>query len=197
MLLQETGFQASQHEIIADTLAGKLHQELQQKAKEIMKATKHNLKKAKQISEDINKVYKDLDKAKSKYQKSYIDWETARNNYLKAEEDDKMSRMEIAKMKSLTESRNAQCEENKGAYASLLLKTNKCQEEYYFKDLPGVLNSLENIEVERINYFKHVMGQCVSTEKQVAPIVAKSNDDKDCIIQTINSGSDSQLLIER
>ena len=129
MLLQETGYQAAQHEIIADTFAGKLHQELQQKAKEIMKATKHNLKKAKQISEDINKVYRDLDKAKSKYQKSYIDWETTRNNYLKVEEDDKMSRIEIAKMKTLTESRNAQCEENKGAYASLLLTINKCQEE--------------------------------------------------------------------
>jgi fructose-1,6-bisphosphatase/sedoheptulose 1,7-bisphosphatase-like protein len=59
LLLQETGYQAAQHEIIGDTLTGKLHQELQQKAKEIMKATKHNLKKAKQISEDINKVYKD------------------------------------------------------------------------------------------------------------------------------------------
>ena len=49
-------------------------------------------------------MYKDLEKAKSKYQKSYIDWKTARNNYLKAEEDDKMSRIEIAKMKTLTES---------------------------------------------------------------------------------------------
>ena len=197
MLLQETGYQAAQHEIIADTFAGKLHQELQEKDKEIMKATKHNLKNAKQISEDINKVYKDHDKAKSKYQKSYIDWETARNNYLKAEEDEKMSRIEIAKMKSLTESRNAQCETNKGAYTSLLLKTNKCQEEYYYKDLPGALNSLENIELDRINYLKHVLGQCVAVEKQVAPIIAKSNDDKECIIQTINPGDDSHLLIER
>ena len=191
MLLQETGYQAAQHEIIADMLPGKLHQELQQTAKEFMKATKHNLKKAKLISEDINKVYKDLEKAKSKYPKSYIlDWETARNNYLKAEDDDKMSRIEIAKMKLLTESQNAQCEENKGAYASLLLKTNKCQEEYYYKDLPGVLNSLENIEMDRKNYLKHVLGQC-------APNIAKSNDDKECIIQTINPGDDSHLFIER
>ena len=131
------------------------------------------------------------------YQKSYIDWETARNNYLNADEDEKMSRIEIAKMKSLTESRNAQCEENKGAYASLLLKTNKCQEEYYYKDLPGVLNSLENIELDRINHLKHVLSQCVAVEKQVAPIIAKSNDDQECIIQTINPSDDSHLLIER
>jgi hypothetical protein len=50
LLLNETGSQAAQHEIIADTLAGKLHQELQQKAKEILETTKHNLKNAKQIS---------------------------------------------------------------------------------------------------------------------------------------------------
>jgi hypothetical protein len=116
---------------------------------------------------------------------------------LKGEEDEKMSRIEIAKMKSLTESRNAQCEENKGAYASLLLKTNKCQEEYYYKDLPGVLNSLENIELDRISYLKHLLGQCVAVEKQVAPSIAKSHDDKECIIQTINPGDDSLLFIER
>ena len=197
MLLQETGFQASQHEIIADTLTGKMYQDLQQKSKEITRMTKHNLKQAKQISEDINKIYKDLEKSKSKYQKSYVDWESARNNYLKAEEDDKMSRIEIAKMKSLTESRNTQCEENKVAYASLLLKTNKCQEEYYYKDLPGVLDSLEKIETDRIDFVKYVLGQCVAVEKQVTPIIVKSCDDKKSIIKTINHETDSHILIER
>ena len=159
--------------------------------------TKHNLKQAKQISEDINKIYKDLEKSKSKYQKSYVDWESARNNYLKAEEDDKMSRIEIAKMKSLTESRNTQCEENKVAYASLLLKTNKCQEEYYYKDLPGVLDSLEKIETDRIDFIKYVLGQCVAVEKQVTPIIVKSCDDKKSIIKTFSHETDSHILIER
>ena len=133
LLLQETLFQANQHEIIGERMCINLAQDLQQKSKEIVKSAKQNLRRAKQISEDINKMYKDLDKAKVKYQKSYIDWESARNNYLKADEDDRMSRAEIAKMKSLTESRNAQCEESKVAYAGQLLKTNQSQEEYYFR----------------------------------------------------------------
>ena len=42
LVLQEIGFQAGQHEIIAETFAMKLHQEVQNKAKEISKQTKCN-----------------------------------------------------------------------------------------------------------------------------------------------------------
>ena len=142
-------------------------------------------------------MYKDLEKVKTKYQKSYIDWESARNNYLKAGEDDKMSRIEIAKMKALTESRNNQCEENKGAYANHLLRTNQHQEAYYFRELPSVLNDLERIEIERLDYFKQVMSEYVNVEKKVAPMITKSNDDKERIINTISASEDSHLLIER
>ena len=70
LFLQELGFQAGQHEIVAETLSNHLQQEVIKKSKEIVKKTKNNIKEAKKISENLNRSYKDLDKCKAKYQKS-------------------------------------------------------------------------------------------------------------------------------
>jgi len=197
LVLQEMGFQAGQHEILSEIFTTKLHQEVQKKAKEISKLTKNNMKDANKMSEDLNKMYKDLDKAKHKYKRSFLDWEDSKTNYTKADTDGTLSRNEIAKLKSLFDSRSAQCDDYKGAYASQLMKTNACQAEYYNKELPGVLNSLQNIEIGRIDYFKHVMDQCVAAEEQVSPIVDKCREDTKNIIKTIEPVADSHLLINQ
>ena len=77
------------------------------------------------------------------------------------------------------------------------MKTNACQAEYYNKELPSVLNSLQNIEIGRIDYFKHVMDQCVAAEAQVSPIVDKCREDTKNIIKTIEPVADSHLLINQ
>jgi hypothetical protein len=77
------------------------------------------------------------------------------------------------------------------------VKTNKYQDKYYYEDLPGVINSLQNIEIDRIEYFKHALNQCVAAEKQVAPIIDKFREDMDNLIQTIDPVSDSCLIITR
>ena len=77
------------------------------------------------------------------------------------------------------------------------MKTNKYQAEYYYKELPAVLNSLQNIEIDRIDYFKYVMDQCVAAEKQVAPIIDKCREDMENAIQKIDPVADSDLLIDR
>ena len=175
-----------------------LQQEVQQKSKEIAKLTKKNLKDAKKLSEDLNSMYKDLEKTKNKYKKSFLDWEDAKDNYMKAVKDGIPSCKEITKLKSLSNLRNAQCEDYKGVYARQLVKINKYQEKYYYyKDLRGVINSLQNIDIDRIEYFKHAMDQCVAAEKQVAPIIDKCREDMENLIQTIDSVADFCIKITR
>jgi predicted RNase H-like nuclease (RuvC/YqgF family) len=175
----------------------KLHQEVQMKAKEIAKLTKKNLKDANKLSEDLNSMYKDLEKTKNKYKKSFLEWEDAKDNFMKAEKDGILSRKEIAKLKSVSNSRNTQCEDYKGVYASQLVRTNKYQEKYHYEDLPGTINCLQNIEIDRIEYIKQALNQCVAAEKQVAPIIDKCREDMENLIQTIDPVADSCLIITR
>merc|ERR1719483_1207828 len=77
------------------------------------------------------------------------------------------------------------------------MKTNKNQSEYYYKDLPAVINSLQNIEIGRIDFVKYAMDQCVAAEKQVAHIIDKCREDMENAIQMIDPVADSDLLIDR
>ena len=99
LFLQELGFQAGQHEIVAETLSNKLQHELVKKSKEISKKTKNNIKEAKKFSENLNRSYKELDKCKMKYQKSYVEMEESKGTFLKADCEGTMSRNEISKLK--------------------------------------------------------------------------------------------------
>jgi len=196
LVLQEIGFQAGQHEILAETFSQKLHLELQRKSKEISKMTKKNLKDAKNLSDDLDNIYKDLEKTKNKYKKSFIDWEDAKENYIKAEKDGILSRKEIAKLRSLSNSREAQFDDYKSVYASQLMKTNKYQDQYYNKHLPTVLDGLQNIEMDRIECFKDALNQCLDAERKVAPILDKCREDMGSLVQSIDPTEDTHLLIK-
>ena len=103
LFLQELGFQAGQHEIVAETFNNKLQHELIKKSKEIAKKTKNNIKEAKKFSENLNRSYKELEKCKMKYQKSYGEMEESKGTFQKAEGEGTMSRNEISKLKHARE----------------------------------------------------------------------------------------------
>ena len=116
---------------------------------------------------------------------------------MKADANPTVSRNEIVKLKYMHESLLSECEEFKHSYASELLRTNKYQAKYYNEDLPAVINNLHNIEIDRIDFVKYAMDQCVAAEKQVAHIIEKCRDDMENAILMIDPVADSELLINR
>ena len=197
MVLEETGFQAGQHEVFAESLGKLVHNNIQQKATIISKATEDNMREAKKIRENLEKHQQSHDKAKRRYQKSLAESTLAKRSYLKADGNPTVSRNEIAKLKHNHVSLLAQCEDFKGSYASELLRTNKYQAQYYYKDLPAVINNLNNIEIDRIDFVKYTLDQCVAAEKQVAHIIEKCREDMENAIHMIDPVADSELLIDR
>merc|ERR1719369_469838 len=125
----------------------------------------------------MDKSYRSLEKSKCKYQRSFQDWESAQASYRRAEADGTVSRNEIAKLRSLADSRQRMSDEQKMMYASQLARTNKYQADYYSRQLPGVLDSLQQIEIERGNYLKQVLDQCVSAEQAVSPILSRCHQE--------------------
>ena len=191
------GFQAGQHEVLAESFSKIIPTEIEIKAKDVLEETQKNLQHATKISADLQSLQQNLEKTKKNYQKAFSQWKEAKKNYMKADMNPSVSRNEIAKLKRVSELISKRCENYEGAYASDLVKTNKYQAEYYYKDLPGVINSLQNIEIDRIEYFKYAMDQCVAAEKQVAPIIDKCREDMENAIQMIDPVADSNLLIDR
>merc|ERR1712013_324531 len=196
-VLEETGFQAGQHEVLAESLAKLVHSNIQIKAAIISKATQDSIKEARSLTETLEKHQQSLDKAKRKYQKSLSESTLAKRSYLKADSNPTVSRNEIAKLRYAHESLQAQCEDFKGSYASELLKTNKYQTQYYHEDLPAVINNLNDIEIDRIDFVKYALDQCVAAEKLVAHIIEKCREDMENAIHMIDPVADSELLVDR
>ena len=197
LVLQETGFQAGQHEVLGELLGKIVHNKIHEKAASMGKAIQKNDVEAKRITEYFEKHQESLDKAKKKYQKSLEKSTLAKRSYLKADANPTVSRNEIAKLKQTHESLLSECEDCKGSYASELLRTNKYQAKYYHEDLPAVINNLHNMEMDRIDFVKYAMDQCVAAEKQVAHIVEKCREDMENAIHMIDPVADSKLLINR
>jgi len=197
LVLQETGFQAGQHEVLGESLAKIVHNKINEKGALVGTAIQKNNIEKKQITEYLEKHHQSLDKAKKKYQKSLAESTLAKKSYLKADANPTVSRNEIVKLKYMHESLLSECEEFKHSYASELLRTNKYQAKYYNEDLPAVINNLHNIEIDRIDFVKYAMDQCVAAEKQVAHIIEKCRDDMENAIHMIDPVADSELLINR
>ena len=197
LVLEETGFQAGQHEVLADSLGKLVHNNIQEKAASISKGTEDNVKECRKMTEKLEKHQQSHDKAKRRYQKSLSESTLAKRSYLKADSNPTVSRNEIAKLRHAHESLQAQCEDFKGSYASELLRTNKYQAQYYHEDLPAVINNLNNIEIDRIDFVKYALDQCVAAEKQVAHIIEKCREDMENAIHMIDPVADSELLIDR
>ena len=197
LLLRELGFQAGQHEVVAETLNNKLQNEAVRKSKEIAKKTKLNMKDAKKISEYLNKSYKDLEKSKIKYQRSFLEMEEAKTIFTKADSEGTISRNEITKLRVTMDARTGQYEDHRGLYAQQLVKTNRHQAEYYSRELAGVLASLEALEVERAEYWKGLLGQCVGAEQEVAPIIAKCRADMRTALDNVDTAEDCRNTVHR
>ena len=96
-----------------------------------------------------------------------------------------------------SETRNAQYEDHRGIYAQQLIKTNRHQEDYYNRELCFVLDKLENIEEERIDFLKFILKEVINTELEVAPIISKCRDDMKNIVESIDQKQETQAVIER
>lgn len=197
LILKEIGFQANQHEALAETLAKTVFLAVNNKTKELSDQTAKYKKEARKLTEEKEKSEKTLEKSKLKYQRSFLDWEAAEGQYTRADTDKEVSRNEIDKLKKLSQSRLHQADEYKGQYARQLLRTNENQKEFYYNKLPAVINNFQSLDVARTVFVKEALSHCLQAERDIQPIIAKCHEEIANIIQNIDPVADTALVIDR
>jgi len=197
LMLQEIGFQAGQHEILAALFGNDIPKEIEKIQKIMNETLNENMLNSSKIASELENHLQKLEKVQKRYGKSYSEWEEAKNKYLKMDSNPNISRNEIAKQKLASETLNVEFEDIKGTYASQLLKTNKYQDDYYYRLAPCVLNDLQKIEIERIESIRNILFMCVKAEKQVAPIISRCRQDMEEALLNICPAADSEIFIDR
>ena len=195
--LTETGYQAGQHEVLAECLSKVLVKDIQKKSTETLKKTKDNFKHAKKEKENMDASYFSLEKIKLKYEKSFHDWKEADRNFQIADQDGTISRNEIMKMKMFTESKCKTYENCRGQYEDQLTKTNTEQREYFADNLPRVLTSLQDLDRERIQFVREVMERALHAEREAVKISNKCREGMEEAINSICEETDQEEVIER
>jgi len=196
LILQELGYQAGQHELLADTYGKDCSKSIDERLKEVKNEMEKNKKEAEVIEKNLSQSYKSFDNKKSKYQKAHTDLQVTVNAFKKTESDGTISRHEVDKMRAMTNKKTRESDEAKAQYAHQLIKTNESQQEYY-KLLPTVLNNLQSLAIGNCEFFKNIISKCVKHEKDVAPIVAKCHEEMENEIGKINATKDSEIVINR
>merc|ERR1712154_352764 len=113
LFLEEIGYKAGQHELLAELYCKSLPEDLKNKVKEETKNIDKLRKELKRSQEAIEVVQKSHEKYKNKFQKNYQEALTAERTWQKAEGDCSLSRKEVEKYRTLSLERQKQCEESR------------------------------------------------------------------------------------
>lgn len=125
MILEELGYQAGQHELLAQTYSADCSRIIEDHLKTVKTQTKKIRKEAEEIENRMKQVYKQLDKKKVNYAEAHSELE---NLKIPTENDEKnLSRLELDKKISVINKRTRLLDDAKAQYAHQLLTTNNAQ----------------------------------------------------------------------
>jgi light-regulated signal transduction histidine kinase (bacteriophytochrome) len=171
--------------------------EIQNKSKEIHATVKENTKHAKREKGKLETSHFILEKIKLRYQKSFQDWKESDRNYQLADQDGTISRNEILKRKLFSEAKLKQYEDFAVEYHERLDKTNDEQREYFDSTLPEVMNSLQEVDRERVDFVRKVLHKCLAGEREMVNIINKCREGIEEAIATISFEKDQEIVVQR
>ena len=196
-LLVETGYEAGQHELLADHMVNVVVKEIQDRSKEVHAKMKNNTKHAKREKKKLNSSYFNLEKAKLKYQKGFQDWKESDRNHQIADEDGTISRNEVLKMKLYSEVKLKEYEDYTDKYQEQLQNTNDEQGEYFDSHLPGVMNTLQEVHRDRKEFVTKVFENLLSGEREMVKIENKCREVIEESIASISVERDQDVVVQR
>lgn len=195
MILEELGYQAGQHELLAQTYNTDCSRIIEDHLKTVKTQTKKIKKEAEEIESRMKQVYKQLDKKKVNYAEAHSELE---NLKIPTENDEKnLSRLELDKKISVINKKTRLLDDAKAQYAHQLLTTNNAQREYYAHHLPAVLDSLQSVFISNVNLVSNLISSCVDHEMGVMPIISKCHQEMISVARGIDGEADASHVVNR
>ena len=66
-MLQEVGFQAGQHEVLAETFSKDIYKQIHEQAKTLKEVRRKNMRESEKIVNDLNAAFKSMQSSKVRY----------------------------------------------------------------------------------------------------------------------------------
>ncbi|CAB4069447.1 FNBP1 [Lepeophtheirus salmonis] len=196
-MLQEVGYIAGQHEIIAEHCSIDNCKKMKEQIKKLKEKRKKNLKEFNRIESDLKRTYSSFESCRNEFRKAYEDSEKSTEAYRQGDLDGNVSPKEMEKLKNMMNSRSQNCDVHKGHYASSLLETNDFQREYYSRLLPEVLDTLQGLEKDQIAILVEAISSYIHKEKDILPIIGKCHESIIKALEKVSPQDDTEIDIEK
>lgn len=195
-MLHEISDLAGQHELIAEN-STEVTNEIFRLIKELKEERKKYLNEGQKLQNNLNTSYLQLDKSKKYYEKSFKDAEKAHENFVKVDADLNLSRAEVEKARTLSQTKTQQADQMKSEYATNLQRTNELQRFHYGDTMPKVFNQLQEMEKRRIQATQNFIYQAARIQLDVFPIINKCLQGIIAASELVDADKDCDLVIEK
>ncbi|KAI3414126.1 hypothetical protein GPALN_011587 [Globodera pallida] len=196
-MLGEIESLASQHEVIGERLRNDLCPQLVEKCRQLRAMRKKQYQDFEMMEKHLQARVDELAKQKKNYEKAHLDAQGAHVKCAKADKNLHLSRIELERAKTNVNTKNAICEQSKQNYAAQLGATNQAKFDHYNVILPQLLEDMRQLDVERIEFSKKAMLDCVASETSVLNIIQRCYSDMNTAIGTINPNRDTLAVVEQ
>eukprot|EP00118_Oscarella_pearsei_P025776 m.308753 g.308753 ORF g.308753 m.308753 type:complete len:517 (+) comp44681_c0_seq1:88-1638(+) len=150
VVIDDTDSLAGLRESVVENMQTKVKDQLKQLGKELVNERKKATAEGSKQIAVLQNFVEALERSKKSYEKACKDSETAQQQYDKADADLGLSRAQVEKQHQIFRQKKAVEDEATGGYSLQLQHTNKCQSDHYHKQMPAVLNVLQQMEEKRI-----------------------------------------------
>ncbi|TRY73831.1 hypothetical protein TCAL_01926 [Tigriopus californicus] len=196
-MLTEVGFEAGQHERLAEAYTQVCYKGVHDNVKKLKERKKRNTKDHDKICTELEQSFKAMDSSRSKFRKAFDEQEKAFAAIDRAEKDGGSTKNDISKLKKASNDKSRLCENAKGDYARQLVKTNDTQHKHYLERLPSLINDLQVLDQDRIEFIRSAILTKMSKRSEIEPIIKNCQDSIVSAIKEINPEDDTEIVIER
>ncbi|CAF1019187.1 unnamed protein product, partial [Didymodactylos carnosus] len=194
--LKELQDLASQHELISENLKERVIKQIQTTVKECREQRKKCLDEYTKIKRQLDKQHELMTKALKKYDEAHDSARRAKDGYEKAHEDLDLSRAQLEKARDAMTIKSKLCDESKTNYSTNVQAFNEVQRIFYERQLPSVLNDLQETDHKRSNELKDCYFKFIQSNLEVLPRVEKCLEEMHKQTQLINSIQDCNIVID-
>ena len=82
-MLAEVGYQAGQHEVLAESFSKDVYKHLHDEAKKLKESRRKNIKESDKLVNELNSAFKSMHSSKEKFRKAFDDHERAQQAFSK------------------------------------------------------------------------------------------------------------------
>ncbi|XP_066516546.1 thyroid hormone receptor interactor 10b [Hoplias malabaricus] len=196
-VVNELNDYATHREQLAENMSVQICVELTKNLHDLKLERKSLLAEVKKAQQNLENSFKQLEMTKKRFEKEWKEAEKSNQQMERVDQDPTSTKVDVDKARAAAQIRIHTADECKNEYAAQLQKYNKEQNNYYHREIPMILNKLQDVDESRIKKLAEGYRLFAETERKILPSIGSCLDKITTASCKTKEKQDSLILIEQ